>query len=149
MTIEGTKYKIAITDSPIYMWRTGSDHSITRIGTEENDGEPLYNWDLCQVGATAAEINAIKTLVFIGAPGTVFQVPLVTSDISIVETKHKDIFNELYESAYRNFIESSVTVTSYGKDAEKRKCITLDIRIRAKALRSWLENKGVIRKFGL
>lgn len=96
-----------------------------------------------------AEINAIKTLVFIGAPGTVFQVPLVTSDISIVETKHKDIFNELYESAYRNFIESSVTVTSYGKDAEKRKCITLDIRIRAKALRSWLENKGVIRKFGL
>ena len=60
MTIEGTKYKIAITDSPIYMWRTGSDHSITRIGTEENDGEPLYNWDLCQVGATAAEINAIK-----------------------------------------------------------------------------------------
>ena len=102
-----------------------------------------------KIAVADAEINAIKTLVFIGAPGTVFQVPLVTSDISIVETKHKDIFNELYESAYRNFIESSVTVTSYGKDAEKRKCITLDIRIRAKALRSWLENKGVIRKFGL
>ncbi len=102
-----------------------------------------------KIAVADAEINAIKTLVFIGAPGTVFQMPLVTSDISIVETKHKDIFNELYESAYRNFIESSVTVTSYGKDAEKRKCITLDIRIRAKALRSWLENKGVIRKFGL
>ena len=42
------------------MWRTGSEHSITRIGIEENDGEPLYNWDLCQVGATAAAINAIK-----------------------------------------------------------------------------------------
>ena len=27
---------------------------------EENGGEPLYNWDLCQVGATAASINAIK-----------------------------------------------------------------------------------------
>ena len=102
-----------------------------------------------KIAVADAEINAIKTLVFIGAPGTVFQMPLVTSDISIVETKHKDIFNELYESAYRNFIESSVTVTSYGKDAEKRKCIKLDIRIRAKALRSWLENKGVIRKFGL
>lgn len=46
-------------EDPIYLWRTGSEHSITRIGIEENDGEPLYNWDLCQVGATAASINAI------------------------------------------------------------------------------------------
>jgi len=60
MAIEGTQFKIAVSDNPIYMWRTGSEHSITRIGIEENEGEPLYNWDLCQVGATAAEINAIK-----------------------------------------------------------------------------------------
>lgn len=60
MSIEGTQYKIVLTPNPIYMWRTGSEHSITRIGVEENEGTPLYNWDLCQVGATAAEINAIK-----------------------------------------------------------------------------------------
>ena len=60
MLIEGTGLQINLIDSPIYLWRTGSDHSITRIGIEENDGEPLYNWDLCQVGATAAAINAIK-----------------------------------------------------------------------------------------
>lgn len=60
LSIEGTPLQINRIEDPIYIWRTGSDHSITRIGVEENDGVPLYNWDLCQVGATAAAINAIK-----------------------------------------------------------------------------------------
>lgn len=60
LSIEGTPLQVIKVDAPIYLWRTGSEHSITRIGTEENGGEPLYNWDLCQVGATAAAINAIK-----------------------------------------------------------------------------------------
>ena len=60
MSIEGTPLQINRIENPIYLWKTGSEHSITRIGIEENDGEPLYNWDLCQVGATAAAINAIK-----------------------------------------------------------------------------------------
>lgn len=60
MTIEGTPLHITVIEDPIYFWRTGSEHSITRIGVEENNGVPLYNWDLCQVGATAASINAIK-----------------------------------------------------------------------------------------
>lgn len=60
MSIEGSPLQINMIESPIYLWKTGSDHSITRIGIEENGGEPLYNWDLCQVGATAAAINAIK-----------------------------------------------------------------------------------------
>lgn len=60
MSIEGTGLQINLIDSPIYLWRTGSEHSITRIGIEENGGEPLYNWNLCQVGATAAAINAVK-----------------------------------------------------------------------------------------
>ena len=60
MTIEGSPLQINCIDTPIYLWKTGSEHSITRIGIEENGGEPLYNWDLCQVGATAAAINAIK-----------------------------------------------------------------------------------------
>ena len=60
MSIEGFPLKINSVEKVVYLWRKGSDHSITRIGIEENDGEPLYNWDLCQVGATAAAINAIK-----------------------------------------------------------------------------------------
>lgn len=60
MSIEGTPLQIKVIEDPIYFWRKGSEHSITRIGIKENDGEPLYNWDLCQVGATAAAINAIN-----------------------------------------------------------------------------------------
>ena len=47
MLIEGTGLQINLIDSQIYLWRTGSEHSITRIGIEENGGEPLYNWNLC------------------------------------------------------------------------------------------------------
>lgn len=60
LSIEGFPVKINRIDKIVYLWRKGSEHSITRIGIEENDGDPLYNWDLCQVGATAASINAIK-----------------------------------------------------------------------------------------
>ena len=60
MSIEGTNLKINKIDEPIYLWRTGSEHSITRIGIEENGGTPLYNWNLCLVGSTVAAINAIK-----------------------------------------------------------------------------------------
>jgi hypothetical protein len=60
LLIEGTHMTINLTQDPIYLWRTGSEHSITRIGAKKNGGEPLYNWDLCMVGSTAAAINAIK-----------------------------------------------------------------------------------------
>ena len=60
MTIEGSPLQINKIDDQTYIWRTGSEHSITRIGAEQNGGEPLYNHDLCLVGSTAAAINAIK-----------------------------------------------------------------------------------------
>lgn len=59
MTIEGSPLQIVTIDQPIYLWRVGSEHSITRIGVDEN-GIPQYNFDLCQWGATIAAINAIK-----------------------------------------------------------------------------------------
>lgn len=61
MIIEGTPLKINIIEDPVYFWRTGSEHSITRIGADEDpNGIPQYNFDLCQWGATVASINAIK-----------------------------------------------------------------------------------------
>lgn len=61
MTIEGSPFKINIIEAPIYLWRTGSEHSITRIGADDDkDGIPQYNFDLCQWGATEASIRASK-----------------------------------------------------------------------------------------
>ena len=59
MSIEGTPLRINIINDPIYLWRVGSEHSITRIGVDENN-IPQYNFDLCQIGATQASIRAIK-----------------------------------------------------------------------------------------
>ena len=60
LSIENSPLHINVIDTPVYLWRVGSEHSITRIGVKENGGVPLYNWDLCLVGSTAASINAIK-----------------------------------------------------------------------------------------
>lgn len=60
MTIEGMPLKINVINDPVYFWRIGSEHSITRIGIDEKDHIPQYNFDLCQWGATVAAINAIK-----------------------------------------------------------------------------------------
>ena len=59
MTIEGTPLQIQLLNEPIYLWRTGSEHSITRTGMGD-DGIPQYNYDLCQIGATMASIRASK-----------------------------------------------------------------------------------------
>ena len=59
MTIEGSQLIRNIINDIVYLWRTGSEHSITRMGIEE-DGIPQYNYDLCQLGATIASIRASK-----------------------------------------------------------------------------------------
>ena len=59
MTIEGSPFTINIINEPIYLWRTGSEHSITRTGRDKA-GIPQYNFDLCQLGATKASIRAAK-----------------------------------------------------------------------------------------
>ena len=60
MTIEGSQFKINMIQDAVYLWRTGSEHSITRIGIDDEDGIPQYNFDLCQTGATIASIRAAK-----------------------------------------------------------------------------------------
>ena len=60
MTIEGTPLKINIIKDPVYLWRIGSEHSITRFKASKDDDIPQYNFDLCQIGATIASIRAAK-----------------------------------------------------------------------------------------
>lgn len=59
LIIEGTDLKINLIDEPVYLWVIGSEHSITRIGEDEN-GIPQYNYDLCPLGATEAAIRTIN-----------------------------------------------------------------------------------------
>ena len=100
-------------------------------------------------GKMDAELSAIKTLLFVGAQNTQHSMPLVQEDKAVVEHKYKKFFDAFYGKEYQNFVESSIIVTPYGKNALKQKCITLDVCIRVNQLRAYLENNGIIRKFGL
>ena len=60
MTIEGSPLMINVIQEPIYLWRIGSEHSITRSKADKDDEIPQYNFDLCQLGATIAAIRATK-----------------------------------------------------------------------------------------
>ena len=95
-----------------------------------------------------AEQNAINTLLYSGVEGTSYSLPLIPITRSEAESQNKKFFENFYDISYKDFIMSSVTVTAFGKDAEKRKCVTLDVCVRAESLRSFLEKNGVIRRFG-
>lgn len=99
--------------------------------------------------ATDAELSALRTLVFYGADGTTRCQPMIKEDKTSIETKFSKEFDDLYRNNYKDFISSSVIVTPFGKNSLKKKCITLDVAVRVNQLRSYLENKGIIRKFGL
>ena len=100
------------------------------------------------IAATDAELSAIKTLLFAGAQGTPHSIPLIQESKEATEEKYKNFFDDFYNNTYKNFIESSVIVVPYGKNALKQKCITLDVCIRVAQLRPYLESNGIIRKFG-
>ena len=101
------------------------------------------------IASMDAELSAIKTLLFVGAQNTQHSMPLVQEYKAAFENKYRKFFDAFYSKEYQNFVESSIIVTPYGKNALKQKCITLDVCIRVNQLRTYLENNGIIRRFGL
>lgn len=96
-----------------------------------------------------AELSAIKNLCFIGADGTSYSLPMVSVGEDKATADYPAFFNSFYAGQYRNFIELSIAVSNIGKDVSKRKCQTFDIKVKAEKLRRYLEQNGIIRKFGL
>lgn len=48
---EGTNLKIKNLNDFVYVWHEGSEHSITRVGSDRENHLPYYNFSLCQLGA--------------------------------------------------------------------------------------------------
>ena len=55
-----------------------------------------------------AELNAIKTLLFVGADNTPYKYPLIGNDKTSAEENNKAFFNDFYSESFRNFIDSSI-----------------------------------------
>ena len=60
LVIEGTQWKRNILNEIVYTWKKGSEHSITRGGTDINGGIPVYNYSMCQIGASIAAKQAVE-----------------------------------------------------------------------------------------
>lgn len=60
LVIEGTQWKRNILNEIVYTWKEGSEHSITRGGTDINGGIPVYNYSMCQIGASIAAKQAVE-----------------------------------------------------------------------------------------
>jgi hypothetical protein len=60
LLIEGTQFKRNIIQDIVYVWKEGSEHSITRSGIDINDGIPVYNYSMCQIGASIAAKQAVE-----------------------------------------------------------------------------------------
>lgn len=59
LLIDGSQLRVNYTKDIAYVWKEGSDHSITRSGADINDGIPVYNYGMCQIGAAVAFKQAI------------------------------------------------------------------------------------------
>lgn len=60
LVIEGTQLKRNLLKDVVYVWKEGSEHSITRSGTDINGGIPVYNYSMCQIGASIAAKQAVE-----------------------------------------------------------------------------------------
>lgn len=97
-----------------------------------------------------AEIEAIKTILFRGIPeSTQCKNPLISTNENDIIKNNKDYFVDFFDrKRCRSFIISNVPVSKFSKDATNKKCITVDIKVNFKSIRSDLENHNIIRKFG-
>lgn len=96
-----------------------------------------------------AELNVIKALMFEGVPNSQQSIPMVPDTESAAVKNHGKALSDFFDNGYQSEITRSVIVRKFGKDANKKKSVTLDVTVNIRALRSKLERIGVIRKFGL
>ncbi|MCF0185148.1 MAG: hypothetical protein HUJ98_01505 [Bacteroidaceae bacterium] len=97
--------------------------------------------------AAAAELSAIDYVMYVGCSGTKYSMALIQDDKRHVE-ENNDFFDNFNDGVYRDFVESSSIVVPFGKNGLKQKSITLDVCVRVKQLREYLEKNNIIRKFG-
>lgn len=93
-----------------------------------------------------AEKNAFENLFFKGIPGSQQNVPMIPNEGKSV-AENQSFFNNFFNNGeYRKFVSESVII-----DENKNSSgiyISQELVIDVKALRKYLENKNVTRKFG-
>lgn len=93
--------------------------------------------------------EALKMLLFRGAPDTKFNKPLCGSDEAEIMGKNANYFNSLFGYRYDTFVSAFIPQVAGKKDETGKKAWIADVTVNARQLRDDLTSQKIIRKFGL
>lgn len=94
-----------------------------------------------------AEINALENILFRGIPGSLQADPVISNEKE-ARVKSRQILNELiFKEGYRTFMTDSQLIAR--QEDKNAVTVTQEVTFDIPALRKYLEQNQVIRKFGL
>ncbi len=111
--------------------------SVLSIDYGDNENQAVFN----------ARKLAFQNLFFRGISGSPFNDPLIGIDEREEHSKHKTYLTDFYSNRMESFILGSSKRLEKVKGGRKRASVSLKINLRA--LRKDLEDKKIIKKFGL
>lgn len=125
----------------------------TTLAGASEEGTLLLNAHGYGVTNSAALENALsngfKNLLFKGIPGSFQYLPLVGKNPINIEKQHQPFFDDFFATkTYEQFILSK-DVGRFRASAQREANISARIKVNVTSLRSYLEQKNIIRKFGL
>lgn len=94
-----------------------------------------------------AQYKAIELVMFKGINGTDLSVPLIPNETE-AKSKNKKYFEDLRGGRFKEFITNSNVTSEFNKKAKGGKNISVSTEINYRALRTDLEQKQIVRKFG-
>jgi hypothetical protein len=96
-----------------------------------------------------AQSNAFNNLIFRGIPGSQYHLPMVQNE-DVARKEHGNYFVSLLEQGgYKPFMMLSEELGGFSPNGKSKKSISVKVKMNVDALRRDMEQKGVVRKFGL
>ncbi|MFY7825701.1 MAG: hypothetical protein ACOVQ4_01190 [Flectobacillus sp.] len=93
-----------------------------------------------------AEMNALENILYRGIPGSNQEAPLIPDELDAYKKNQLVLDNLVFRNGYKNYITGSEIIERHDANGifvvQK---VTFDVP----ALRKYLENNNIIRKFGL
>ena len=128
-----------------------STAEVNNAGTSEEGTILVKSVGYGNIKSTAveeAQVKAFRTLLFKGIPGSSQAQALIENESQSI-SENKSFYDDFFDGGrYKNFLMESSPITSLQRKGGKKQMI-VRIKINVGALRKDLEQKNIIRKFGL
>ncbi|MBK9253920.1 MAG: hypothetical protein IPM42_00380 [Saprospiraceae bacterium] len=111
--------------------------TITSNGFAESEGKAVYY----------AEINALENILYRGIPNSNQDNPMIANENQLTNSQQTELDNLIRREGYRNFLIQSYR--SNGGLSGSNWNILQTVKFDLQALRKYLEDKSIVRKFGL